>query len=126
MKLKLDENLGSRGVALFRAAGHDTATIGEQGLHSASDTGLITICHQEGRGLVTLDLDFANPLVFRPADYSGIAVLRLPHQPSHQDLLDTIRTLIAALASDDLSGKLWIVERARIRRYRPEDSDDMA
>lgn len=34
---------------------------------------------------VTLDLDFANPLVFEPRRHSGIAVLRMPPKasPSH-------------------------------------------
>jgi hypothetical protein len=29
--------------------------------------------------LVTLDLDFSNPLLFKPSEYSGIAALRLSH-----------------------------------------------
>jgi len=39
---------------------------------------------------VTQDLDFANPLVFKPEDYAGIAVLRLPSHPAAADLPDTI------------------------------------
>lgn len=64
MKIKLDENLGQRGAELFRAAGHDVATVPGQGLCSASDRELIMACKAEKRCLVSLDLDFANPLVF--------------------------------------------------------------
>jgi predicted nuclease of predicted toxin-antitoxin system len=74
MKLKLDENLGKRGAELFRAAGHEVATVSEQLLTSASDEKLINTCHAEQRCLITLDLDFSNPLRFAPWNYSGIAV----------------------------------------------------
>jgi len=34
-------------------------------LNKAEDAALIDLCRQEGRAIVTLDLDFANPLRFR-------------------------------------------------------------
>ena len=120
MKLKLDENLGERGAALFRDAGHDVATVASQQLSSAGDRQLITACAAEGRCIVTLDLDFSNPLVFRPWEYAGIAVLRLPSKPNDMDLWIACRTLTGALARAEIIGKLWIVERGRIREYRPD------
>jgi len=70
--------------------------------------------------LVTLDLDFSNPLQFNPAEYSGIAVLRLPARVSPEDLFATIQTLIGGLEREDITGKLWIVQRERTR-YQQED-----
>ncbi|MBL7132670.1 MAG: DUF5615 family PIN-like protein [Phycisphaerae bacterium] len=121
MQLKLDENLGPTAAQLFREAGHDTATVAEQSLCGARDSDLIRLCQTERRCLVTLDLDFANPIVFRPADYSGIAVLRLPRGSGINDVSDGLRTLISGLGQDDITGKLWVVQRGRIRQYQPED-----
>ncbi len=121
MKLKLDENLGSCGVELFRRAGHDTSTVAQQGLCSATDKRLLEVCLSEKRCLVTLDLEFGNPLIFRPEDYSGIALLRLPPSPTPNDLFDAVNTLIVGLARKEIEGRLWIIQRGRIREYQSEE-----
>lgn len=121
MKLKLDENLGRSVAELLRAAGHDVATVREQGLSSADDRTLIAVCRDERRCLVTMDMDFANTLVFKPSEYSGIVVLRLPRRPAPSDLLDASRTLLGALSQYSVEGKLWIVQRGRLREYSPSD-----
>ena len=122
MKFKLDKNIGNRGFALFQEANHDVATVVSQDLCGTADPNLIKICHKEKRCLVTLDVEFGNPLLFHPKNYSGIVVLRLPHKPSHKDLLDTIRTLLKGVKEHDhLQKKLWIVQKGRIREYQHED-----
>lgn len=60
----------------------------------------------------------------KPADYAGIAVLRLPTKPSQDDVLGLCRTLIAALTGEAIEGKLWSVQRGRIREYRPDATED--
>jgi predicted nuclease of predicted toxin-antitoxin system len=124
MKIKLDENLGRRCVALLREAGHDVATVFQQQLAGADDNRVIQVCAAEQRCLLTLDLDFSNPLRFSPGDYAGIAVIRLPAKPSHEDLINAVETFIAALFSNAIDGRLWIVEKGRIRIYRPDKDDD--
>jgi predicted nuclease of predicted toxin-antitoxin system len=119
VKLKLDENLGRRCIDLLTAAGHDVTTVVAQSMTAAADHELIEACRVEGRALVTLDRDFSNPLTFPPHRYAGIAVLRLPSQPSHASLLVVVRTLIDALTREKLYGQLWSVEPNRIRIYQP-------
>jgi predicted nuclease of predicted toxin-antitoxin system len=124
VNLKLDENLGHTAAELFRRAGHGVETVHTQKLSGAPDAEVIAMCRREQRCLVTLDLDFSNPLMFKPWEYAGIAVLRLPAKPSHDDVLRVCQTLIAGLAQETITGKLWTVQRGRIREYRPDRPEE--
>lgn len=126
MKLKLDENLGARHAAVLVAAGHDVATVLDEGPCAATDPQVLRRSQEEGRCLVTPDLGFANPLVFDPAARAGIAVLRLPSRVTHESLPQLLRTLCEALATRPVLGKLWIIEVDRLREYRPLEGDASA
>lgn len=119
MKIKLDENLGSLRVATrLRLAGHDVATVREQGLISAPDFELINICRDEGRCLVTSDRGFGNRLRFNPANYLGIIVIRVPSRATFEDWREAIETLILGLEEADVTGKLWIIRQGIIQEYQ--------
>ena len=121
MRIKLDENLSKEAANIFRQAGHDTESVFSQGMAGSPDRKIISVCQSEKRGLITLDLDFANPLIFPPDQYNGIAVFRLPNHPSYSDLLILCRTLLVALGEKDINGKLWIIQKNRIREYQTEN-----
>ena len=91
---------------MLRQVGHDVATVPGQGLSSAQDRRIIETCRAERRCLVTLDLDFGNPLLFTPADYAGIAVLRLPPRPTPEDLSGAVKMLIGGLERESIEGRL--------------------
>jgi len=120
MKLKLDENLSQAAAEIFRQAGHNTESVVSQGMAGSPDQKVISVCQSERRCLVTLDLDFANPLIFPPNQFYGIAVFRLPPRSSYGDLLIVCRTLLVALGQKSIQGKLWIVQKNRIREYQTE------
>ena len=120
MKFKLDENLGTSCAKLLQEVGYDVTTVQEEGLCSIDDQRLILICKSEKRVFVTLDLDFGNPLLFKPSQYEGIVVIRLPPRPSLLDLIRGIKTLIGGLGKEKIQGKLWIVHDGRIRIFEEE------
>ena len=92
----------------------------DERLCAATDRALIAACAAESRCLVTLDLDFSNPLLFKPSDYRGIAVIRLPAQASSEHLFSAIRTLAQGLRRAEITGRLWIVETEHLREYQEE------
>ena len=73
LKIKLDENIGQRGLEFLRAAGHDVMTVRDQDLGGAADEALFEACVSEGRTLVTLDHDQVTR--YSPAKSAGIVVL---------------------------------------------------
>jgi predicted nuclease of predicted toxin-antitoxin system len=121
VRIKLDENFGSRTAEVFRAAGHEVATAIDEQLQSASDDDVFAACVRERRVLVTLDLDFANPLRFDPATAAGVAVLRVPSLPGRRHLIAAAMRVVAAMQEGDITGRLWVVDMARVRQYNPED-----
>jgi predicted nuclease of predicted toxin-antitoxin system len=109
VKFKLDENLSRRAVEPLKQAGHDILTVTDENLAGADDATVLTIARDESRCLITLDLEFANPLLFNPSEYKGIVVVRLPPRPSLQDVVQGTETLVRAVAGAQLEGKLWSV-----------------
>lgn len=124
MKFKFDENFGQRCVEILAAGGHDVATVAGQQMSGAADADVLEACRKEQRCLVSLDLDFSNPLRFSPADSVGIAVVRLPGRASYAGLVNAMQTLAKALETQSITGKLWIVEIGRIRIHQEKNQDD--
>jgi len=118
MKFKLDENFGTRTRQVFRSAGHDTQTVRDESLQGSSDRVLYDSCCAEQRCLVTLDLDFADVTRFPPDKTAGVAVMRVPRNPSLPLLEDLVRQFLQAVDAMPVRGQLWIIEAGRIRVHQ--------
>lgn len=114
MKFKIDENLPAEVAGLLRKQEHDAVTVLEQHLGGSPDSNIAVICQQEGRALVTLDIDFADIRFYPPEQYPGIIVLRLERQDKPH-VLDIFAHVMEAFSSEPIKGRLWIVEEKQIR-----------
>ena len=123
MKLKLDENLGRRGLDVLTSAGHDVAPVRGEGLGGAADEDLFAVCQAERRVLVTLDHDFGHVLRFPPEQSAGIVILEPGSRVSPRAILDRVRDLASLLQSMQPAGTLWIVEPGRVRVHRRDEAE---
>jgi predicted nuclease of predicted toxin-antitoxin system len=114
----LNKAVDPRAKEILGQEGHEVLTVQEQGLSGASDAQVATTAQREGYCLVTLDLDFANPLAFPPHLYAGIIVLRHP-KPTTKRLLQLVEQLTQVLRTENPKGRLWIIEPGRLRIYEP-------
>lgn len=95
-------------------------TVAGENLSAATDRDLLSACKRERRCLVTLDLDFANPLLFPPDEYFGIAVIWVRTRMNFKVLRKSLQTLLRAVRKTPVMGRLWIVEDDKIREYMPD------
>lgn len=59
-RFKVDENLPVEAAEALCLAGYDALTVLDESLGGTLDGPLATVCREEGRALVTLDLNFSN------------------------------------------------------------------
>ncbi len=90
MKFKIDENLPLESAEILRDAGYDAETVRDEGLEGEPDSRIYSVCLEESRVLITLDVGFSNILAYPPSKHVGVIVLRLSNQ-SKQSVLEKIK-----------------------------------
>jgi predicted nuclease of predicted toxin-antitoxin system len=114
IKFKIDENLPVEASGLLRQIGHDALTVSEQHLGGSPDPDVASVCQQEGRALVTLDVGFSDIRAYPPSQFPGLIILRLRWQDKGH-ILGILKHLEPLLSSEPLENHLWIVEETRVR-----------
>lgn len=114
MRFKIDENLPQEVAQLLCERGHEADSVFDESLSGAKDAAVFEVCQQQGRVLMTLDLDFANIQAYPPAAAAGIVVLRLVRQDKPW-VLEVVDRLIPLFGKNPVSQELWIVEEDRVR-----------
>jgi predicted nuclease of predicted toxin-antitoxin system len=78
VKLKLDENIPQSAATRLAALGYDVDTVLDEQLGGRSDEHVWAAAQEEGRFLVTHDLDFSDTRKFEPGEHAGVLIVRLP------------------------------------------------
>jgi predicted nuclease of predicted toxin-antitoxin system len=114
MKFLADMNVSMSTVRHLLADGHDAVHLREQGLERLSDAEIIEKAREEGRVIITFDLDFGDLMAAGNEVLPSIVIFRLSEAtPSNVSLRlsETLQLKEAELAE----GAIVIVEDARYR-----------
>ena len=120
MRLKLDENLDVSLAHWLVSMGHDAMTVRDEQMSGASDEQVFAAALTEKRCLVTLDLDFSDPMRFSPTNSAGTFVLRVP-VPSMAMIRLLLEQAVAHAAIESPERQIWIVEPGRVRIWESWD-----
>lgn len=105
MRFLLDEDVHIKVLDWLAQSGHDVLRV-PSGLKNGR---VVELACQESRVLITRDKDFANRLMYPPARFPGIVILRI-HPPQLEKLIAALQSLFTNLTEDHLRGKLTVVE----------------
>ena len=114
MKIKLDENMPHALAELLRTAGHDVETVPDENLSGEEDGVVLRSATDEGRILMSFDLDFADIRSYPMGTHAGIVVFRI-HDQKWAVLKEPAERLIASGRLERLSHGLAVVDEKRIR-----------
>ncbi len=116
MRFLVDADLPRPTATLIRSLGHEAVDVRDIGLGAAPDQEIAEHPKANGLCLLTGDFDFADIRDYPPEDYAGLAVLKLPDKVNRDFILRLVEAFLQKPdVLDQLSGRLAIVERGRIR-----------
>ncbi|MCC6142842.1 MAG: DUF5615 family PIN-like protein [Candidatus Hydrogenedentes bacterium] len=121
MQIKLDENIPARVVDTLERFGHDVATVARQGWTGLDDRTLWTRIREEGRLLITQDLDFSDIRAFAPGSHAGVVLVRL-RNPSRAHLAARLLEIFANEDVEAWDGAFIVITEAKIRVILPRHS----
>jgi predicted nuclease of predicted toxin-antitoxin system len=115
MKFLVDMPLSPALARWLNASGHDAVHAITVGLERAEDSAILERARQEGRVVVTADLDYPRLLALSRAPEPGIILFR-GGSYSESQMLDLLKSVLENVAVEELPGLFVVVERGRIRK----------
>jgi predicted nuclease of predicted toxin-antitoxin system len=117
VKFLVDMPLSPELAAWLKNQGHDAVHAAELGLSRAPDTDILARAKQEKRTIVTADLDYARLLALGRQNDPSVILFRDGNW-SDTDIIARMDKIFRALAADDISQSILVVDRDRVRRRR--------
>jgi predicted nuclease of predicted toxin-antitoxin system len=117
MKFLADMNMSMSTVQYLRSNGYDAIHLREQGLERASDTNVIQKAKEEGRIILTFDLDFGDLMARSREELPSVVIFRL-HDETPPAVLPRLKDILLNCSEDLQKGALILAgnSRNRIRR----------
>jgi len=118
VKIKLDENLPDRLVAVLTGLGHNVDTVRTEQLTGRADPDVWSAAQAAQRFLITQDLDFSDMRRYTPGTHAGLLLVRLP-RPGRNALFERVSTVFQTEKVEGWAGCLVVATEQKIRVRRP-------
>jgi predicted nuclease of predicted toxin-antitoxin system len=115
VKFLVDMALSPALAQWLGSQGHDAVHAGSLGLALAPDTVIMASAKQDGRVIVTADLDYSRILALTAADGPAVILFRGGDWKEDQ-AIDRLSAAMAIIPEDQLANSLVVIEKSRIRR----------
>ena len=119
MKIKLDENMPTRLVAILSQLGHQADTVPQEGLSGSADEQVWHEAQNQGRFLITQDLHFSDIRRFKPGTHHGLLLVRL-RAPGRQALVAHTQALFETEDVTAWQGCVVVLSEHKVRILRPQ------
>lgn len=119
MKIKLDENLPDRLVAVLTGLGHNVDTVRTEQLTGRADPDVWSAAQAAQRFLITQDLAFSDVRRYTSGTHAGLLLVRLT-RPGRNALFERVSTVFQTEKVEDWTGCLVVATEQKIRIRRPE------
>ncbi|HET7880114.1 MAG TPA: DUF5615 family PIN-like protein [Acetobacteraceae bacterium] len=115
MKFLVDMPLSPDLARWLGAQGHDAVHAVDLGLQRAPDSAIIARTRQEGRTVVTADLDYPPVLALAQANEPSLILFRHGNW-SEAEVIERLSGVLAGLSEADIAHSILVVDRDRVRR----------
>ena len=118
MRFLADMGVSTQVVEWLRSKGHSAVHLREEGLHRLPDGQVFCKAIEEGRVVLTFDLDFGEIAALEQGGRTGVVVFRL-HNTRTAHVIERLGVVLAESASALEEGAVVSVEetRYRVRRF---------
>lgn len=117
MRFLADVGVSLSTVRALRQEGHDAVHLREQGLQRLPDEKILEKARQEGRIILTFDLDFADLLALGLASTPSVVIFRL-HDETPASVIPKMMSVIRERQHELEEGAIIMIENSRYRLRR--------
>ncbi|MEX2262408.1 MAG: DUF5615 family PIN-like protein [Bryobacteraceae bacterium] len=115
MKFLVDMALSPQVAHFLRTEGHDAAHASELSLNKAPDEEILQLALEQGRVVITADLDFPRLLAIMRTNGPGLILLRGGNY-SEAESLQCVRRVLMVVDHAEMPRSIVVVDHEKIRR----------